>query len=144
MVVKVTQSCPTLCNPVDYTVHGILWAGILEWVPFPSSRRSSQPRCPTFQADSLPAEPPGKPIFTYFHLFLPLPTFITLSPRLKSMPPACLPEVYSILSKPYSDADGILIFFKNKIKSLVNQSHPCLKTPASFLLHKGKLPDSPS
>ena len=78
------------------------------------------------------------------HLFLPLPTFITLSPRLKSMPPACLPEVYSILSKPYSDADGILIFFKNKIKSLVNKSHPCLKTPASFLLHKGKLPDSPS
>ena len=29
---KVTQSCPTLCNPPDYTVHGILQAGILEWV----------------------------------------------------------------------------------------------------------------
>ena len=28
--VKVTQSCPTLCNPVDYTVHGILQARILE------------------------------------------------------------------------------------------------------------------
>ena len=70
-----------------------------------------RPRCPTLQADSLPAEPPGKPIFIYFHLFLPLPIFITLPPRLKSMPPACLPEVYSILSKPYSDADGILIVF---------------------------------
>ena len=30
MKVKVAQSCPTLCNPVDYTVHGILQAGILE------------------------------------------------------------------------------------------------------------------
>ena len=28
--VKVTQSCPTLCNPKDYTVHGILQARILE------------------------------------------------------------------------------------------------------------------
>ena len=31
---KVTQLCPTLCNPMDYTVHGILWARILEWVAF--------------------------------------------------------------------------------------------------------------
>ena len=30
--VKVAQSCPTLCDPMDYTVHGILWAGILECV----------------------------------------------------------------------------------------------------------------
>ena len=28
--VKIAQSCPTLCNPIDYTVHGILWARILE------------------------------------------------------------------------------------------------------------------
>ena len=42
--VKVPQSCPTLCDPVDFTVHGILQARILEWVAFPFSRRSSQPR----------------------------------------------------------------------------------------------------
>ena len=42
--VKVVQSCPTLCNPMDYTVHGILQARILEWVAFPVSRGSSQPR----------------------------------------------------------------------------------------------------
>ena len=42
--VKVTQSCPTLCNPMDYTVHGILQARILECVAFPFSRGSSQPR----------------------------------------------------------------------------------------------------
>jgi len=32
--VKVTQSCPTLYDPMDYTVHGILQARILEWVAF--------------------------------------------------------------------------------------------------------------
>ena len=30
--VKVTQSCPTLCDPMNYTVHEILQARILEWV----------------------------------------------------------------------------------------------------------------
>ena len=34
---KVTQLCPTLCDPMDYTVHGILQARILEWVIFPFS-----------------------------------------------------------------------------------------------------------
>ena len=42
--VKVAQSCLTLCNPIDYTVHGILQARILEWVAIPFSRVSSQPR----------------------------------------------------------------------------------------------------
>ena len=41
---KVTQSCLTLCNPKDFTVHVILQARILEWVAFPFSRGSSQPR----------------------------------------------------------------------------------------------------
>ena len=42
--VKVSQSCPTLCDPVDCIVHGILQARILEWVAIPFSRGSSQPR----------------------------------------------------------------------------------------------------
>ena len=42
--VKVPQLCVTLCNPMDYTVPGILQARILEWVAFPFSRGSSQPR----------------------------------------------------------------------------------------------------
>ena len=42
--VKVTQFCLTLCSPMDYTVLGILQARILEWVAFPFSRGSSQPR----------------------------------------------------------------------------------------------------
>ena len=50
---------------MDYTVHGILQARILEWVAFPFSRGSSnpgiEPRSPALQADSSPAEPQGKP-----------------------------------------------------------------------------------
>ena len=43
------QSCPTLCNPMDYSppgssIHGIFQARILEWVATSSSRGSSRPR----------------------------------------------------------------------------------------------------
>ena len=41
-LVKVVQSCPTLCDPMAYTVHGILQARILDWYPFSSG--SSQCR----------------------------------------------------------------------------------------------------
>ena len=42
--VKVSQLCLTLCDPMDYTVYGILQARILEWVVFSFSRGSSQPK----------------------------------------------------------------------------------------------------
>ena len=65
MKMKITQSYLTLCDPIDYTVHGILQARILEWVAFPFSRDHSkpgiEPNSPALQADSLPAEAPGKP-----------------------------------------------------------------------------------
>ena len=49
MHAKLLQLCPTLCNPMDYSlpsssVHGILWARILEEVAMSSSRGSSQPK----------------------------------------------------------------------------------------------------
>ena len=57
----VTQSCPTLCNSMDYTVHGILQARKLKWVAIPFSKGSSQPREGTqvsrIAGDSLPVEP---------------------------------------------------------------------------------------
>ena len=63
--VKVTHLCPTVCDPMDCILHGILQARILEWVACPLSRGSSQPSNRTqvscIQADSLPAEPQGKP-----------------------------------------------------------------------------------
>ena len=47
--VLVAQSCPSLCDPMDYSlpgssVHRILQVRILEWVPISVSRGSSQPR----------------------------------------------------------------------------------------------------
>ena len=58
---KSLQSCPTFCDPMDYSpkgsfVHGILQARILEWVAMPSSRGCSDPGIgpvsPALQADS--------------------------------------------------------------------------------------------
>ena len=54
-----SESCSVASNSLR--PHGILQARILEWVAFPFSRGSSQPRSPTLQTDSLPAEPQGKP-----------------------------------------------------------------------------------
>ena len=42
--VKVAQSFLTLCDPVNYIVHGIFQVRILQWIAFPFSRESSQPR----------------------------------------------------------------------------------------------------
>ena len=67
---EVTQSCPTLCKPMDCSppgssVHGIFQARVLEWVAISFSRGSSRPRDRTWvsclQADALSSEPPGKP-----------------------------------------------------------------------------------
>ena len=67
---KVAQAYLTLCNPMDYTVHGILQTRILEWVAFPSSRGSSQPTSPELQAGSLPAEPQLDFYLTFQHLLI--------------------------------------------------------------------------
>ena len=49
---------------MDYTVHGILQVRLLEWVAFPFSRDlpnpGTEPRSPTLEAGSLPAEPQEK------------------------------------------------------------------------------------
>ena len=44
LVQTFAQSWPTLCDPMDYTVHGILQARILEQVAFPFSMASFQSR----------------------------------------------------------------------------------------------------
>ena len=61
-VLNSTQSCLTLCNPVDCNppgsfVHGVLQAGMLEWVAIPFSRGSSRPRDQTH----ISYEGPGAP-----------------------------------------------------------------------------------
>ena len=70
MPTKSLQLCPVLCDPMDcsptgFSVHGILQARPLEWIAIHLSRGSSLPRDRTpvsWQADSLPLAPPGKPI----------------------------------------------------------------------------------
>ena len=66
--VKVAQSCPILCDPMDgsppgSSVHGILQARILEWVATAFSRGSSdpaiKPKSAALQAGSFASEPPG-------------------------------------------------------------------------------------
>ena len=70
---SVPQSCPTLCDlmnwsPLGSSVHGIFQVRTLEWVAISYSRGSSQSRNGTevscvscTQEDSLPLAPPGKP-----------------------------------------------------------------------------------
>ena len=77
--VLVTQSYPTLCNPMDCSlpgssVHGILQARILEWVPIPFSRGDLpdpgiEHGSPTLQAYAVPSGPPGKPLLSQFYRF---------------------------------------------------------------------------
>ena len=62
---EVAQSCPTLCSPMDCTVHGILQAEYWSGQPFPSLgdllNPGIEPRSLALHADSLPAEPQGSP-----------------------------------------------------------------------------------
>ena len=72
MCVLFSQSCPTLCGPLDCSPHAPLsmgfsrqgyWSGL----PFPSPGDlpdpGTKPGSPALQADSLQSEPPGKPHF---------------------------------------------------------------------------------
>ena len=73
--VCVSQSCPTLFDPMDSSppgssVHGILQARVLEWIAILKSPGDLpdpgiEPKSPSLQADSLPSEP-----ITYHKLHL--------------------------------------------------------------------------
>ena len=64
----VTKSCPTLCDPMDYSlpgssVHGMLQARILEWVVIFFSRGlpnpGIEPESPALGGGFFTTEPPG-------------------------------------------------------------------------------------
>ena len=67
VIILVSKSCLTLCDPMDYnppgsSVHRISQASILEWVAISFSRGSSQPRdwIHIFWHGFLTTEPPRK------------------------------------------------------------------------------------
>ena len=77
-----TQSCPTLCNTMDYIAHQALLSmkffrqEILEWVAISFSRdllnpgiEPVSPVSSALQTDSLPADPSGKSLTEYFFIF---------------------------------------------------------------------------
>ena len=68
---EITQSCLTLCDPMDCSLSGFLAHGISRqgyWGGFPFTSPGGlpdagmEPGYPALQADALPSEPPGKPI----------------------------------------------------------------------------------
>ena len=71
---KISQSCSTLCGPMDCSlpdssVHGIFQARIVEWVAISNSRGSSQPETeptslvsPALTGRLFTTELPGKPV----------------------------------------------------------------------------------
>jgi len=109
----VAQLCPTLCNPMDYSlpassVHGDspgLWdspglsRGYSSGLPYPPPgdfpNPGIEPRSPVLQADSLLSEPPGKPLINYKCTHIP--SLLSLPPTLQVITEhwAELPGLYS-------------------------------------------------
>ena len=118
--VKVTQSCLTLCDPMDHTVHGILQARILEWVAFRFSRGSSQLRDQTIiQKDTC------TPMF--------IAALFTIAKTWKQ-PEG--PSAGEWLKKTwYIYNNGLLLSHKrNKTGSLVERYVDCVTWPSSLFL----------
>ena len=95
MKVKVSPACPTLCEPKDYTVHGVLQARILEWIAFSlfqqmfPTQESNQGllHCKVdFLATELPEKPKMKVKVTQSYLTLCDPMDYTALEKGKSYP----------------------------------------------------------
>ena len=95
-VCSVTQSCLTLCGPMDCSspdssVHGIFQARTLEWVAISFSRGSSRPGAepafltsPYWQADCLSLAPPGKCWQVHYKCQLLFRSVLSFPPRIVS------------------------------------------------------------
>ena len=102
----VTQSWPTLCNLPGYSVHGILQAKILEWLPFPAPGDIPDRHPPCLlhrQVDSLPLNHREAQHRTWEHSM-----YVSVCIRaelLQSRPTLCYPTDHS---SPDSCVQGIL------------------------------------
>ena len=97
---EVTQSCPTLCDPMDcglpgFSIHEIFQARILEWVAISFSRRSSQPW----------EEWESIGIYTHIHTFMHAK--LLLSRPTLCDPMNCRPPGYSPWGRKESDTTEV-------------------------------------
>ena len=124
--VRVIQSCPTLCDPMDYTVCGILQARIL-WVAFPFSKGSSKPRDWTqvscIADGSLPAEPQRKPLPSQVSCFVSMCLLGQFIPSVRQElvwgpgrgSPSCIICIVNHDHKPPQNCTSLLMFLHNSL-----------------------------
>ena len=114
VIVLVTQSCLTLCDPTDCSlpgssIYGVLQVKILEWLAIPFSSEYSQPRdqwqVSELQADSSLSEPPGIISYGKWKSILSGPDLISLSPWT---------EFFPFLSQKKSERCTLTGFKENK------------------------------
>ena len=121
---------------MDYTVHRILQARILEWVALPFSgdlpNQGIEPRSPALQADSLPAEPQEKRIHLIICplLFFPLSLSLSRFPRLI----LCFSHFSMLLSFLF-----LCIFFNFQFSSVRSLSHVWLFATPWTAAHQASL-----
>ena len=132
-IVKVAQQCPTLGDPMDYTRAMELQARILEWVAFSFPGDLPNPgtelKSPTLQADSLPAEPQGKPVYSKPTVFPNL-----VSRRLSYFESDCFKKLIKIIDcLPRKCTHA----FKKKVLHIIPQGFQISKT-----IHKVPKPGS--
>ena len=95
---EVTQSCLTLCDPMDHSIPGSFVHGIFQqkcWsgLPFPSPgdfpNPGTEPGFPALQTDALPSEPPGKPLvqsrYSNSHWYIIIIIYNTILHKIVSM-----------------------------------------------------------
>ena len=124
----IAQSCLTPlalvdCSPPGPCVHGILQAGILEWVAIPFSRGFSQSRNPTqvscITGRLFTSEPPGKPLLSLMKANFHKNSFVQKASALTSFPPCLYPSF--LLNGAYSKA--ALCFSKGRTRSALRRGN---------------------
>ena len=114
--VCVAHLCPAICNPMDCgspgsSAHGILQAGILEWVAFPFSKVSSQPRDQTCISCIA-----GRFFTSWATREAPLLSSASLNSMIQSLQPFSVKALSSCLS---------LAFLDERTPSTFKPTHEC-------------------
>ena len=138
--VCVAHLCPAICNPMDCgspgsSAHGILQAGILEWVAFPFSKVSSQPRDQTCISCIA-----GRFFTSWATREAPLLCSASLNSMIQSLQPYSVKALSPCLSLAFLDELTPSTFkptYECKWLQL-NYSQPCYLDSLAPLLHLGK------